>query len=80
MWLAQLAGIAGYGKYYASMLKVLTDRKDPEYVNHLFESHFWSPRTCSLMAGLKRIKDAMKKHAAPGDRMGLSNRKGFTKF
>lgn len=70
MWLAQLAGVSGYGKYYASIIKTMTDGKDPEYVNQLFETHFWSPRTCSMMAGLKRIKDAMKKHAGPGDRMG----------
>lgn len=75
MWLTQLAGIGGYGKYYSAILKVLTDGKDPEYVNQLFETHFWSPRTCSLMAGLKRIKDAMKKHAGPGDRMGLGVKK-----
>lgn len=80
MWLIQLASIAGYGKYYAAMLKIMTEGKDPEYVNNLFESHFWSPRTCSMMAGLKRVKDAMKKHAAPGDRMGMGIKKGFNKF
>jgi hypothetical protein len=77
MWLTQLAGIAGYGKYYAAIMKVMTDGKDPEYVNQLFETHFWAPRTCSLMSGLKRIKDAMKKHAGPGDRMGVGTKKGF---
>ncbi|KAI5852029.1 hypothetical protein BZA05DRAFT_398731 [Tricharina praecox] len=75
MWLTQLAGIAGYGKYYAAVMKIMTDGKDPDYVNQLFETHFWSPRTCSLMTGLKRIKDAMKKHAGPGERMGLGIKK-----
>ncbi|KAI5805966.1 hypothetical protein EDC01DRAFT_626762 [Geopyxis carbonaria] len=64
-WILQMAAVAGYGKYHAALLHIMTEGKGTEYCNEMLDSDYWI-RQSSMLQGLKRIQCAARKDARVG--------------